>query len=64
MKTSCNLSMNVAYQYLESDVQSIKNAQLLSHLKASSLLILSIHREHENTKNVVTGIRTNVEQKL
>lgn len=56
--------MNVAYHYLESDVQSIKNAQFLSHLKASSLLILSINREHENTKNAVTGIRTNVEQKL
>lgn len=64
LKPSCTPSVNVAHQHLKTTATSIKNPQLLSHLKASILLLKYLQREHVNTNDAITTSMTDVETKL
>lgn len=59
----CKISYEVAHKHLETTSSTIKK-DFLNHLRASAMMIKSIHMEHEDTKEKVTNIKTDVDFKL
>lgn len=58
------MSYEVAHRHLKRVSYSIKNQSLLGHLEASVIMMKSLYKDNEVTKETVTSIKSKMENSL